>query len=251
VDRRLLNVRLPSECSRGTRSVNDRAHYKANEYRSILFYLAFGILKDILPDKYLLNLVKYIVFIRILCSEKVSNEDCNDAIVIFDDYHSEYQNLYGKENMTFNLHAHSHYPKQVMEFGQINMRSGFCFENKFHHTSNKFHGTANFEGQIARNLDRRQQIIIEIRELKNRANNLILTKFIDEIILGEKSRQKEDQLIKFQSLSILKLKDFEMRAIRKSNLNIDNSTIVHTSCSAYINLKGMTTFLIVLIKFKF
>ena len=125
-------------------------------------------MKDILPNTYLKNLLKYIIFIRILCQEKISLEDCNNAILIFDDFHFEFEQLYGKENMTFNLHSHLHMPQQVWNDGGLNRTSGMSFENKFHHTRDLFQGTVNYDGQIAKNLDRKQQIIIELRELSNR-----------------------------------------------------------------------------------
>ncbi len=37
IDKRLLSVRLPIELARSTRSLNERAYYKANEWRTILF----------------------------------------------------------------------------------------------------------------------------------------------------------------------------------------------------------------------
>ena len=35
-----LKVRLPIESSRAVRTLNERLHYKANEWRNIAFYLA-------------------------------------------------------------------------------------------------------------------------------------------------------------------------------------------------------------------
>ena len=75
--------------------------------------------------------------------------------------------LYGIESMTFNLHIHSHFLRQVLNNGPLNKTSAMCFENKFKHTRDQFHGTVNYEGQIARNLERKQQIIIELKQLKD------------------------------------------------------------------------------------
>jgi len=182
IDKRLLNVKLPPGHSRATRSITERSYYKANEWRNILFYLAFGILKDILPNLYLKNLLKYIIFIRILCQEKISLEDCNEALLIFDDFHSEFEKLYGKENMTFNLHSHLHMPEQVWLYGGLNKTSGMCFENKFKHTRDLFQGTVNYDGQIAKNLDRKQQIIIELRDLSLRTSCSGVKRFVGYLI---------------------------------------------------------------------
>ncbi len=234
---------MPSEFSRATRSINDRAYYKANEYRTILFYLAFGIFKDILEKKYLLNLLKYIIFIRILCQEKVGIDDCNDAIIIFDDFHSEFEKLYGKDEMTFNLHTHTHFPQQVMEFGQLNKRAAFCFENKFMHTRNLFSGTVNFDGQIAQNLNRKQQIIIELRNTKQSSNNIRLNSFIDEFILGIDSQSRKDNILKLRNINITTLKDFEVKAFRSKFL-VKDITEISTGCSAIINFNGIYLILV-------
>jgi len=245
VDRRLLNIRLPNEFSRKTRSINDRAYYKANEYRTILFYLAFGIFKDILPNKYLLNLLKYILVMRILCQDKVCIDDCNDAFTIFDDFHSEFEKLYGKEEMTFNLHTHTHFPKQVMEFGQLNKRAAFCFENKFLHTRNLFHGTVNFDGQIAENLCRKQEIIVELRELKERSINIGIKNFIEQHLLGMDSRRCQNDILSLKRIEISTLKDWEINAFRRK-IVLSNSTEISVGCSAIINFKSISLFLILL-----
>ena len=86
IDKILLNVKLPCETSRNTRSITERSYYKAKEYRNILFYLAFGIFKDILPDLYLKNLMKYIIFIRILCQDGISLDEINDSILIIQSF---------------------------------------------------------------------------------------------------------------------------------------------------------------------
>jgi hypothetical protein len=167
------------------------------------------------------------------------NDDCNDAIIIFDDFHLEFEKLYGKDEMTFNLHAHSHFPQQVMDFGQLNKRAAFCFENKFMHTRNLFKGTVNFDGQIAQNLNRKQQIIIELRDIKQSSNNIRLNSFIDEFLLGIDSYSRKDNILKLKNISVTTLKDFEVTAVRRKFLMKELNEIL-TGSSAIINFNGIS-----------
>lgn len=171
IDKRLLSVKLPSEIKRKTRSVNERYHYKANEFRTLAFYLSFALFKGLLDNTYLNNLLKYIIFIRILSQESISKQDIHDAQKIIVDFINEYEKLYGINAMTSNVHGHLHLAKQVMLFGPLNKSSAFPFENTFKNTINLFKGTRNFEGQIAINLERRKQIKINLKKMNNNSLN--------------------------------------------------------------------------------
>ncbi|RNA18939.1 hypothetical protein BpHYR1_000603 [Brachionus plicatilis] len=53
IDNRMSNFSLPNSFSRKLRSLNERAHYKANEFRTLAFYLSFGLFDGLLDDQYL------------------------------------------------------------------------------------------------------------------------------------------------------------------------------------------------------
>ena len=108
IDKILMKIRLPIESSRDVRSLNERSHYKASEWLNIAFYLALPLLKNYLPYKYVNNLIKYVVFLRILCQDTISKTNLIESEPIFTEFIKEYQNLFGKDNMTSNLHGHLH-----------------------------------------------------------------------------------------------------------------------------------------------
>ena len=161
---------MPIESARSTRVLSDRGHYKANEWRNLAFYLVIPLFKSYMHEKYFNNLIKYVVYIRILCQDKISAEDLKDAELIFIDFIREYEILYGIDNMTSNLHAHFHLIAQVKRFGPLTKCSGFAFENMFRLTREMYHGTVNFEGQIGRNLIRNQTIQYETIHLDSKLN---------------------------------------------------------------------------------
>lgn len=142
----LLKVRLPIESSRSTRSLNDRGQYKANEWRNLAFYLFIPILKNFLPHKYFKNLAMYLVYLRILCQEQISLQDLDDAKEIFSSFIVDFERMYGKDRMKFNLHSHFHLVEQVRRYGPLTKYAVFAFENMFLITREMFHGTRNYEG---------------------------------------------------------------------------------------------------------
>jgi hypothetical protein len=139
-DKTLLSIRLPIETARSTRSINERANYKANEWRTLLFYLAVPLFKSLLPANYFKNFIKYIIFMRLLCQESISVEEIDDSQMLINSFCKEFQNLYGDTYMSYNLHAHLHLPNQVLNFGPLNKYSCFTFENMFKISADKFHG---------------------------------------------------------------------------------------------------------------
>lgn len=49
--------------------------------------------EDILEDVYLNNLIKYIIFLRLLCQDKIKEEDINDAQKLIIDFVIEFEQL--------------------------------------------------------------------------------------------------------------------------------------------------------------
>ena len=47
IDKKLLKIALPAEFSRHIRSINDRHHYKANEYRTLAMYVTYGLFEEL------------------------------------------------------------------------------------------------------------------------------------------------------------------------------------------------------------
>jgi hypothetical protein len=171
IDKILLKTRLPIESSRSTRSIKERHLYKANEWRNICFYLVIPMFKNNLNAVYFNNLLKYVIFLRILCQDKISPNDLIDAKAILCDFIFEFELLYGKDLMSSNLHGHFHLVKQVERFGPLIKISCFAFENMFKISRDMYHGTVNPEGQISRNLIRNQTIQLEAKNLQENTMN--------------------------------------------------------------------------------
>ena len=53
---------------------------------------------------------------RLLCDKKILTADILQSFKLLEKYIEKFERLYGKENMTFNLHSHLHFPQQVQKY---------------------------------------------------------------------------------------------------------------------------------------
>jgi hypothetical protein len=111
-----MQLNYPSEFSRQQRSITHHLQYfKASEYRNFIFYAALPILKYFLASAFYHHFVDFVIFLLLLCDKNNERKDYLLAYEIMDEYLKNFQLLYGKENMTFNLHSLIHLPSQVQK----------------------------------------------------------------------------------------------------------------------------------------
>ena len=234
---------MPKEIKRGTRQVADRVHFKANEYRTILYYLSFGLFRGLLDDDALKLVVTYVVFIRLLCQEKILKKDIHDSKVIIEKFVYDFERIYGAQNMLSNLHGHLHIPEQVLDFGPYNITKENRFEKMFHMTREKFHGTRAFEKQVSLSFERTKLIKKSVNARMNESKNSGFLNFINSHIYKQ-SRfvKKMNTLIKPIEKSIVSLKNHEIYLIKKLDFNIfKKNRNIQVAQVAYIESKEFHT----------
>ena len=102
------------------------------------------------------------MFLRILTQDIILPEDIEYSKIIIDEFLSDFAELYGEKNMTFNLHCLQHLPNQVKKYGPLHKCDCFPFEGWFKNTKSLHSGTSNISGQIAKNLDFKLKIHFEL-----------------------------------------------------------------------------------------
>ena len=232
IDERLLRVRLPLEFSRATRSLNERGYFKTNEWRTMAFYLMLPLLFGYLKDEYFENLLKYVIFLRLLCQDEITDSDIMDAKELIIDFTVQFQDLYETDDMKFNLHAHLHLPSQVWKYGPLNKISCFPFENIFRISKDLYHGTTHLETQIARNFMLRKQNKLATNLLFLKTSNHNIKKFITNII--PKEQKSSIHLINHEPTHIYSLLEFERNILMNKFAHIERinqakRAIIHNS----------------------
>lgn len=123
-----LNKTQPKEFQRRTRKLSHLNYYKGSELRTFLLYTGPFVLKNILPsDKYEHFLLLH-ASILILCSEDKLSQ-ISVAEKMLEAFVEDFEILYGRENMSFNVHSLLHIVDDVREFGTLDNYSAFGFES--------------------------------------------------------------------------------------------------------------------------
>lgn len=128
LNKRILSIKPVSEITRRPRSIFDRADYKGNEYRSLLLYYLRYCLVDLLPMKYINHFQLLSSSIYMLLGRNITPETRSLAETRLNRFADEYELLYGKDNVTMNIHLCRHAASSVDNVGPLWAQSAFGFE---------------------------------------------------------------------------------------------------------------------------
>ena len=151
-------IQYPSDYPRLQRKFNDFKQYQANENKTFIMNAAVYVLSFFLKEPYYSHILKYILFLRLLTQPRISIEDIRYAGQLINYFVLKYEEYYGRQHSTYNLHSHLHLPQQVLRFGPLHMVSGFPFEGFFKICHGLYHGTRAIAEQITRNLTIRDSL---------------------------------------------------------------------------------------------
>lgn len=128
LDKRLTSIKPPMEIGRKPRSIFERANFKGNELRSILLYYIRFCLEDLLPLRYINHIQLLSSAIYLLLQEKISQDDLQLAESRLIEYADQFENLYGPNNITMNVHLLRHIGNAIRHHGPLWTQSTFGFE---------------------------------------------------------------------------------------------------------------------------
>lgn len=130
VDEIIRLITPPDFVPRLPRAIMDNLMYlKASELKAWFFYYSVPILKTFMPSFYLDHYMMLVKAIYLLNQPSISNESLHLAEELIQDFVRQFSLMYGRENMTANLHQLLHLPSTVRDFGPIFTTSCFPFEN--------------------------------------------------------------------------------------------------------------------------
>ena len=119
----------PAEIARKPRSLDQLAHWKATEYRTILCYTGVVAFKGILSKEAYINFKLLLCGVRILLNKDMCqshNDLANEMLISFAKSASK---LYEQRIMTYNMHGIIHLAAEAKKFGNLDNISSFPFEN--------------------------------------------------------------------------------------------------------------------------
>ena len=101
-------------------------------------------------QRYYYHVVKYILLLRLLRQDYVSDIDIANSQRLIDSFLKEFPTLYGTRNFSYNMHANIHLPEQTALNGPSHKRNEYWGENFFKKFNQNSHGTTNIPHQIAK-----------------------------------------------------------------------------------------------------
>ena len=159
MDKILKLVKYPSELKKTQSTLTAYVHFNANEYRSLINYPLIYILQNQFQDRrYYYHIVKYILFLRLLRQDYVSDIDIANSQRLIDSFLEEFPTLYGTRNLSYNMHANIHLPEQTALHGPSHKRNEYWGENCFKEFDQNYHGTTNIPHQMAENVSVKHEI---------------------------------------------------------------------------------------------
>lgn len=148
IDANLKMIHPPVSVARKTRSITERHLWKANEWRNWCFFYAVPCLFNILPTIFMdhFNLLSEAIFI--LSKVNIEVHDINVAEQNLRKFVEQFQNLYGKIHMTYNVHLLLHISDSVRNVGPLWAYSNFAFESNNGVLKSYVHGKTDVNHQI-------------------------------------------------------------------------------------------------------
>lgn len=132
---------VASEFSRKLRSLKYADRWKATEWRQLLLYTGVVVLKNQLPAYMYEHFLSFHCAITILCSKHVHHLfGYADQLLKY--FVEMFEEVYGRENMTYNVHGLCHLAGDAQKFGSLDEFSAFPFENHLQKLKNTIRTTS-------------------------------------------------------------------------------------------------------------
>lgn len=174
----LMKKFVPREFARRPRQLNKIKKFKASEFRQFALYLLLVILRLCgLVDVYYEHFMKFFVAYRLILGENgvVSPANLAKAQELFEKFVADFENLYGANNITPNVHAALHLCKIVEKFGPINEYSAYKFENYYQLLRKWIRKPEDLEKQVY-NRWYQNKGLIKTRQESNKFGSTVLNK---------------------------------------------------------------------------
>lgn len=129
VNSRLETIKFPCNQLRKMPTLGSKDKWKAFDYEIFLCY-GYLSLQNVLPKAYFENFLKLTKIITTLNKRNISlTNDIQPTRILIADFISEFGRIYPQRMHRFNVHALSHFPDMVSNFGPLYNMSSFALEN--------------------------------------------------------------------------------------------------------------------------
>lgn len=147
---------VTNDFARKPRTLGELDRWKATELRTFLLYTGPIVLKNNISDKYYRNFMLLSVATRLLAEPCQSKENINYAEQLLEYFVHNFMEIYGKENVSYNIHGLIHIANDVRLHGNLDKFSAFKFENYLYQLKRLIRSSAQPLPQLHRRLAERE-----------------------------------------------------------------------------------------------
>ncbi|XP_057336178.1 uncharacterized protein LOC130674780 [Microplitis mediator] len=149
INSRIRSIRPPCNVLRLPRSISDIKYWKAHEFRAFLLYYSLPLLHDLMDKTYFDHLKFFVSAVSLLHQESISDQMITLASRLLSEFVGRFEDLYGLNHMTCNLHHLLHLPNVVRDLGPLWVTSCYPFEGLNGLLKKLIHGTRYVQLQIS------------------------------------------------------------------------------------------------------
>lgn len=125
----LQSIKAPHQLCRLTRSLKDKAFWKAREWENFILYYSPLVLHRFFDQRYVLHWLKLAEALYILLQTEITVEEINRADTLLHEFFGAVESLYSQSTMTFNVHILLHLAESVLNWGPLYTHSAYAFES--------------------------------------------------------------------------------------------------------------------------
>jgi len=148
LDSILKSIKPPNEIRRLPRTLMDKKFWKASEFKSFLLIYSPVLLMKTLPRQYYRHWLLLCNGIQLLLQEQVTEVMISTSRNCLNKFITLIPELYGWQNVTYNVHILCHLPDTVKNWGPLCCHSAFVFEDVIGSLKRIYHGTQLVPKQI-------------------------------------------------------------------------------------------------------
>ena len=152
-------IKVPSDMGKIPRKIGAKfSKMTADEWKNWTLYFSLLVLKDILPKKDLECWRKFVLACRLFHSKIIKMCDAEKADRLMVSFCKKFEQLYGSERVTPNMHLGCHLLEVIVDYGPVYSFWLFAFERYNGILGAKHTNRRNIEPQILRKLLREQAV---------------------------------------------------------------------------------------------
>ena len=129
IENLMTKMKGPRQISKMPRSLSSIGKWKAREYENFILYYSVPLFSLVLPTKNLKHWCLFVKSLHILLGDNIEKEKVYEADDMLYKFVYDTEELYGKCEMTSNMHQMLHIARSVLDWGPLFVHSTFPFES--------------------------------------------------------------------------------------------------------------------------